>query len=133
MEHNTYIKTRYCETDAFGHVNNVSYFIYLEQARVDFFIDTGMFENTEDWNFVVASAHCDYVSQAYVNQNLVVKTWVSRLGNSSVTLKHKMVDLTTEAVIATGEVVLVAFDFTSQKSEPLSEEIVRHLKQYLHD
>jgi acyl-CoA thioester hydrolase len=30
------IKVRYCETDMTGHVNNVSYFIYFEQGRVEY-------------------------------------------------------------------------------------------------
>lgn len=37
LVHLTEIRTRYCESDALGHINNVSYFIYFEQARVDFF------------------------------------------------------------------------------------------------
>ncbi|WP_147534304.1 acyl-CoA thioesterase [Bacillus marasmi] len=133
MEHQTYIKTRYCETDAFGHVNNVSYFIYLEQARVDFFIDTCILEKSDNWNFVVASAHCDYIGQAYVNQNLVVKTTVSRIGRSSVTLKHTVINQTNEEIIAKGEVVLVCFDFTKQKSEPLAERVVGKLNNYVRD
>ena len=130
MEHNSYIKTRYCESDAFGHINNVSFFIYLEQARVDFFVDTQIFENTQEWSFVVASAHCDFVKQAYINQNLVVKTWVSRIGRTSVTLKHHIIDQTTEEVIAIGEVALVSFNFAEQKSQPLDERMVKKLKDY---
>jgi len=130
MEHNSYIRTRYCESDAFGHINNVSFFIYLEQARVDFFVDTHIFENTQEWSFVVASAHCDFVKQAYINQDLVVKTWVSRIGRTSVTLKHKIIDKTTEEVIAIGEVSLVSFNFTEQKSQPLEERMVEKLKEY---
>ncbi len=37
LVHRTLIRTRFGESDAFGHINNVSFFTYLEQARVDFF------------------------------------------------------------------------------------------------
>lgn len=33
----TQVKVRFCETDALGHINNTSYFIYLEEARIAFF------------------------------------------------------------------------------------------------
>ncbi|MBI2455351.1 MAG: acyl-CoA thioesterase, partial [candidate division NC10 bacterium] len=33
----TPIRVRFCETDANRHVNQVSYFVYVEQARMDYF------------------------------------------------------------------------------------------------
>jgi acyl-CoA thioester hydrolase len=33
------VRVRFCETDMAGHVNNTSYFIYLEEARGKFFED----------------------------------------------------------------------------------------------
>jgi acyl-CoA thioester hydrolase len=130
MEHITYIRTRFCESDAFGHINNVSFFVYLEQARVDFFVDTHILQDSNEWSFVVASAHCDFIKQAHINQNLIVKTWVSRIGRTSVTLKHQILDQTNEELIAVGEVVLVSFDFKTQTSEPLNEQMVEKLKSY---
>ena len=131
MEHNSFVRTRFCESDAFGHINNVSYFIYLEQARVDFFVDTNILDNVTDWSFVMASAHCDFIKQAYINQNLVIKTWVSHIGRTSVRLKHKILEQTSEELIAIGEVVLVYFSLTEQKSKPLNERMVEKLKYYL--
>lgn len=130
LEHYSIIRTRFCESDAFGHINNVSFFIYLEQARVDFFVDTHILEKAEDWFFVVASLHCDYLKQASINQNLKVKTRVSHIGRTSVKLNHEILDVKNEDVIAKGEVVLVSFDFISQCSKPLSEQIVEILKKY---
>jgi acyl-CoA thioester hydrolase len=134
LEHTTsFIRTRFSESDAFGHINNVSFFIYLEQARVDFFVDTHIIESPKDWTFVVASLHCDFIKQAQINQNLVVKTWVSHIGNSSLKLKHKILNETGEELIAKGEVVLVSFDFLEQKSKQLNEVMIGKLNNYLHE
>ena len=132
MENLSYIRTRYSESDALGHINNVSFFIYLEQARVDFLVNNGIVENTENWNFVVASVHCDFINQAYINQRLVAKTSVSRIGRTSFTINHVIVDETTEEVIAKGEDVLVCFDLTKQSSQPLDNRILEKLKVYVH-
>jgi acyl-CoA thioester hydrolase len=130
MEHQSFIRTRFCESDALGHINNVSFFIYLEQARVDFFMDAQILENLNDWSFVAASAHCDFIKQAFVNQNLVVKTWVSQIGRTSLKLKHQILDQNNEELIAEGEVVLVSYNVTEQKTEPLSEQIKEKLNLY---
>jgi acyl-CoA thioester hydrolase len=130
MEHKSFVRTRFCETDALGHINNVSFFIYLEQARVDFCMDAQIVENLKDWSFVAASAHCDFKKQAYVNQILVVKTWVSHIGHTSVKLKHQILDQTNEELIAEGEVVLVSYNITEQKTEPLNEQMKEKLKLY---
>jgi acyl-CoA thioester hydrolase len=133
MEHQTFVRTRFCESDAFGHINNVSFFIYLEQARVDFFIDAKIFGDVKDWSFVAASAHCDFKKQAFINQNLVIKTWVSHIGNTSVKLKHKILDQANDELIAEGEVVLVSFSMAEQKPEPLNTRMKEQLVLYTHD
>jgi acyl-CoA thioester hydrolase len=130
VEHKTFVRTRFCESDAFGHINNVSFFIYLEQARVDFFLDTKILDHLEDWSFVAASVHCDFIKQAFINQNLVIKTWVSHIGNTSVKLKHKIFDQTNEELIAEGEDVLVSYSMTEQKPERLSEQMKEKLKSF---
>lgn len=131
MSHKTYVKTRYCETDALGHVNNVSYFIYLEQARVDFFLGSAIVEDVSKWPFVAASVKCDFRRQAYVNQELAIKTYVSHIGRTSVKLMHEIIDEKTEELIAQGEDVLVHYDLVNQQSMPLSSEIVDKLQKYV--
>lgn len=131
MVHHSNVRTRFCETDALGHVNNVSFFIYFEQARVDFFIDTGVIKDIDNWSFVAASVRCDFRKQAYVHQQLDVQTTVSRLGRSSLTLKHQIIDQLSGDLIAEGEDILVHFDFDLQQSTPLREDQIELLKPYV--
>lgn len=44
MVHRLPVKIRVSETDALGHVSNISYFIYLEEARVELFRNLGIME-----------------------------------------------------------------------------------------
>jgi acyl-CoA thioester hydrolase len=127
----TRIKVRFCETDALGHINNTSYFIYLEEARVDFFEAMGSPMNAEKWEYILASAKCDFVAQGYFNQVLKVKTFVTKVGNKSFTLGHEMVDSETGTLIARGEAVIVYFNFDTQQSEPLPEDIKQFLQGYI--
>ena len=126
------IYVRFCETDAAGHVNNTSYFIYMEEARTKFFKAVGYDkDNRGEMNFVVASAQCDYLAQAYANQTLTLSTRVSRIGTKSYTLAHEIKSADTGAMIAAGSAVIVCFNFQTQQSEIIPPELRSILEQCL--
>jgi acyl-CoA thioester hydrolase len=118
----TNIRVRFCETDALGHVNNTSYFIYFEEARTDlfrYFVDD---LDTSKWNLILASTSCDYKKQARFGQELYVTTEVTKIGNTSFTLYHEIRDAKDESIIATGTAVLVHYDFSIERPVPLSDQ-----------
>lgn len=131
MKHISKITVRFGETDALGHINNSSYFIYLEEARIRFFESIGYNMNTKTWNFILASTKCDFVDQGYFNQLLKVTTNVSRIGNKSFQLDHDILDDQTGSLIAQANAIIVYFDFEKQQSEVIPEllkvELERHL------
>ncbi|MDF2855782.1 MAG: thioesterase [Neobacillus sp.] len=129
--HEIQITVRFGETDALGHINNASFFIYFEEARIRFFETMGYKMNTEDWKFILASTKCDFISQGYFNQSLTIKSYISKIGTKSFQLDHDILDTNTEKLIAKGNAVMVHFDFQLQKSEPLPELLVESLNQHL--
>src|SRR5690554_2100654 len=129
--HEVQIKVRFSETDALGHVNNASYFIYLEEARIDFIEHLGQDMSTRDWNFILASVKCDFINQAYFNQQLTIKTYTSKIGKKSFTLQHEIICTETNKLIAKGEAVMVCFDFKNQVSKAISEEVKKQLESTL--
>ncbi|MBT2570652.1 thioesterase family protein [Planococcus sp. ISL-110] len=125
------VKVRFSETDALGHISNISYFIYLEEARTDFFAELGFGHDISNWKIILASASCDFISQGYYNQKLIVLTEVSRIGNSSFQVLHEIKDAESGALIAKGQANAVHFNFKIQKSEALPEANRRQLEKYL--
>ncbi|WP_026695732.1 acyl-CoA thioesterase [Peribacillus kribbensis] len=115
----TQVTVRFCETDALGHINNTSYFIYLEEARIKFFELLGYSMDVKDWSFILASTKCDFVSQGYFNQILSIKTYVSKIGTKSFQIEHEITCAQTGELIAKGMAVIVYFNFETQKSEVL--------------
>lgn len=130
MIQETKVTVRFCETDALGHINNTSYFIYLEDARIKFFELLGYSMDTNDWNFIVASIKCDFVNQGFFNQILTVKTYVTKIGNKSFEVNHDIVCSQTGQMIAKGNAVIVFFDFKEQKSRPIPDLLREGLKSY---
>ncbi|WHY74766.1 acyl-CoA thioesterase [Fictibacillus enclensis] len=121
--HTIDLTVRFCETDALGHVNNTSYFIYLEEARVKFFESLGFGVSTEEWNFILASTTCDFKAQGYFNDKLTVDTSVSSVGNKSFVLTHEVRRTETKELVAKGSATLVYFDFKTQTTEIIPDEL----------
>jgi acyl-CoA thioester hydrolase len=129
--HTITVNIRFCETDALGHVSNTSYFIYLEEARIRMFEELGYGSNIKDWCFILASAKCDFVNQAFFGQRLKIETNVARIGNKSFQFVHRILDEKTGRLIALGEATTVYFNFQTQKSEPIPEYLRKQLERYL--
>ena len=109
----------------------MSYFIYLEQARVEFLLDNEIVPNLNDFPFVLVSTHCDYKQQIYINDRIVIKSFLKEIGRSSFTLGHEFVHQDRDEILAYGEAVLVHFDFEKQKSAPIPDEIRNRMEKFL--
>jgi acyl-CoA thioester hydrolase len=129
--HSMTVNIRFCETDALGHVSNTSYFIYLEEARIRMFEELGYGSDIKDWRFIVASAKCDFVNQAFFGQRLKIETNVAKIGNKSFQLVHRILEEKSGTLIALGESTIVYFNFQTQKSEPVPDDLRKKLERYL--
>jgi acyl-CoA thioester hydrolase len=127
----SFVTVRCGETDALGHINNTSYFIYLEEARIKFFQELGYKMDIKDWRFILASTKCDYLKQGYFNQTLKITTEVSRIGTKSFDIQHNFINEENDEQIAYGEAVIVYFNFETQKSERLPDRLIAELSKYL--
>ena len=97
------IALRWGDQDAYGHVNNVAYARFLEEARVRLFWlgaareDTGLerhFDGTQPNGpkMLVASQHIEFTAVLeYSEQPITVETWVGRLGGSSIEVHYEIV------------------------------------------
>ncbi|MGE1126359.1 acyl-CoA thioesterase [Bacillus wiedmannii] len=128
FKHDTIV--RFSECDSLGHVNNANYFTYFEEARNDLFKIFNPSLKVESWNLIVASTQCDFIREAVYAQKLVVSTWISKIGNASFQVEHVIQD-ENQNWIARGKVILVHFNFQTQKSIPLSQEIRNVLSEHI--
>ncbi|WP_223637576.1 acyl-CoA thioesterase [Planococcus sp. 4-30] len=128
---NVYV--RFCETDAGGHVSNISYFIYLEEARSKFFQAIGFTGNEKRGNidFIVASTSCDFLVQAYAGQTLAIATKVERIGSKSFELVHEISNNETGGRIALGRAAIVCFDYQKQQTEKIPPVLREMLESFL--
>src|SRR5690625_775460 len=76
------IPIRFSETDMFGHVNNISPFIYFEQARIEFLKKAKLFTTLDGEQSipVVADLQCDFLKEIFFGETLEVYVKTAHVG-----------------------------------------------------
>lgn len=87
----TPIPLRWSDLDAFNHVNNARYLTFLEQARIEWFETVGEPWQTDENGPVVASATLNFKRPIEYPAQIAVELFTERLGNTSVTIGHRIV------------------------------------------
>jgi acyl-CoA thioester hydrolase len=110
---------RFSDVDIYGHVNNVKYFEYYQEARLAFLGGLRDHQAEPDLGLVVARLDVDYKRPIlFRSQPYVVESWVTRIGGSSFGLAAEILDGAT--LLSRAEAVMVAFDLAAQRSRPLT-------------
>lgn len=128
LVHETHIPIRWGDMDANSHVNNATYFRYLETARIDWFTSLGFAPNPEGQGIIIANAFCNFIRQFEYPGQVLVRTFVGAPGRSSFDIWATMErDDQPGILYATGGVTAVWFDHQASKPVPLPERFRRHL------
>jgi acyl-CoA thioester hydrolase len=120
----TSITLRWRDLDAFNHVNNSTFLTYLEEARIRWLAQVMQPWDRGDVAPLVAATHLNYRRQLNWPGAIIVQLLCERLGNTSLTMAHRIVDVQDSAVVyLDGNVVMVWIDPATSKPVPLPEAI----------
>ena len=116
---------RWGDQDAFNHVNNAMYLRYLEEARVRWLAELARdWDRDSDSAPIMAAIHANYRRPLTWPGDIVVQLFCEKLGTSSITLAHRIVDARDESVLyMDGNVVMVWIDPATGKSTALPESL----------
>jgi acyl-CoA thioester hydrolase len=113
------VHVRFSDVDAYGHVNNVKYFEYLQEARISLLAGVGRdLSEAPGRSMVVAQTDVDYRRPILFRaEPYDCRSWVTRIGTTSMTIESEIRD--GESVLARARVVTVWFDPETQRpTEP---------------
>ena len=119
------IQTRWMDQDAFGHVNNVQYYSYIDSTICRFLTGTawgGPNDPAAPKPFVAHSS-CHYHSPITFPEDINVGMAVSKVGRSSVTYKLGLFPGEAESAAATGTFVHVWTDPVTQRPVSIPDEV----------
>jgi acyl-CoA thioester hydrolase len=130
MRHVYECAVRFDDLDSYGHVNNVTFAEYLQEARVDF-AHKYLADSLETHEgAVVVHQSLEYLRPvSFRTVPLRVVTWVTRIGTSSFDVAYEVSDDEAVYVRATG--ILVAFDVAKHRTRPLTEAERAALAKFL--
>ena len=117
-------EVRGSDLDAFNHGNNATYLTYLEEARLQWLKHVPGPWFGEQSMPVLAASEVNYRQPIEWPARLHVELHCARLGNSSMTIAHRIVDAAdANRLYSDGQVVLVWMNPASGKSVPLPDAI----------
>ncbi len=123
------IEPRFCETDALGHINNTIPLEWFEQARKPIFKIFTPDLDPQKWRLILVKNTIEYLKQIHFQDSVTVKTYLSKIGNSSMIVEHELYQR--DQKVAHGTVVMVHFNYSKNQSEVIPDNEKDKLKKLL--
>jgi acyl-CoA thioester hydrolase len=132
MRHKFQLQTRWADLDAFKHVNNASYLVFMQEARADFTWYSRQRKGLEPLlaDMVVARAEVDFISPIHETGSVIeVEIFIEKISNSSFVMVYEIFQEGT--LRAKGKTVQVGVDMETEKARRLRDVEREFLNQYL--
>ena len=120
----THIAVRWGDMDAMGHVNNATYFRYMETARIDWFRSIGCVPDAQGEGSVIVNAFCNFYRQFEYPDEVLLKMYVSDPGRTTFESWATMEKVAEPGVVcAAGGATTIWVNFPQQKAVGLPDWI----------
>jgi acyl-CoA thioester hydrolase len=123
------IKPRFLETDALGHINNNTYGVWFEAARDEIFRIFMPKANIKEWNLIMAHTSFDFLKEVFWGKEVIVKTGVTKLGNSSIELCHAVYQ--EGKLCTTGKCIIIHYNFITKEAVRIPDNIRTILESHI--
>lgn len=118
------------EMDAFGHVNNVAYFRWLETARMHYLRAIGITHPSEQngLGLLLAETTCTFLKPLHFPDTVTVHTGVEHIGTTSFRMRYE-VHSAAVGVSAKAVSIQVMFDYNAQTKTPVPNNVRERISQ----
>jgi acyl-CoA thioester hydrolase len=106
------LRIDWSELDYFGHVNNVSFFKYIQASRINYWDHIGLTQSHLETKIgpILASCKCDFKQPLFFPGQITIFSRVDFIKNTSFGIFHRIIDENGE-IAADSQVIMVMFDF----------------------
>ena len=121
----------YRDQDPAGHVSATMYYVYMLNAYMAYAHELLDVPLTDGIPQIMLKTACEYVHPAKWGDTLEVSALITRLGTKSFDIAYRItIAGHPEQVIATGSSTHVAYDYTSERTVPLSLAFRERVRAY---
>jgi acyl-CoA thioester hydrolase len=116
------IPIRWGDMDAMGHLNNGTYFRYLETIRIDWMYSIGAVPKADGEGPIIVNAFCNFYQQLVYPGDVLMKMYTSDPARTTFESWGTMERVDTPGVVcAAGGATTIWVDFPTQKAVALPE------------
>jgi len=117
------------DMDSFKHVNNVVYFRYFENARLEYFrrLDWFTFQEQTGVGPIVSATQARYRRALTYPDTIFIGARLLTLEEDRFTLEHRLVSEQLDDIASTGQVTVVAYQYREDRKTSLPDEIRRRI------
>ena len=127
----TELKVYWNDLDSNDHVNNVVYYRYSEQLRVEFLHHIFFDASRVNFNQVLAESSCRYLLPINYPDTLVLGLYIKHVGDSQSIHHHGIYSTEQQTLVATGTARLVNINPETGKKKTMSAELKTAMQPYL--
>lgn len=127
------IKVRGYHLDLYGHVNNTRYLEFLEEARwhiKEKYLDLSSL-NEQNIGIVIVNTNINYRRPAKLGDMLEIRSFVTRIGKKSVTLRQEIFLAETDTRIADADITFVLVDHNTEKALAIGAKLHQPFEQLM--
>jgi acyl-CoA thioester hydrolase len=119
------------EMDAYQHVNNVVYFRYFENSRLEYFrrLDWLAMQNDTGVGPILASTHARFRKPLTYPDDILIGARISEVGEDRLKMEHRIISRRLNAVATEGEGIIVTFDYAHGVKAPVPDELRRRIAE----
>lgn len=125
------VDIRWRDLDTFNHVNNAVYLTYFEQARIKY-LHYGLQWDWQQHGLILAHASIDYRTPILLEDEATIYLRCNQIGSKSFTLEY-LIALPKRPIptlAATGKTVMVMFNYATQTTFEVPEQVKNIIKNY---
>ncbi|WP_305065682.1 acyl-CoA thioesterase [Methanococcoides sp.] len=119
------------EINGMKNANNNAISIWFEKARNPIFrlFIPDLDLNPDKWKLIMVRAEFDYVGEMFYGEDVEIRTFITRIGNSSFTVGQEAWQ---NGKLGTkGQTVIVHYDYLSDKTIPIPASIKKLLEEHM--
>ncbi len=117
------------DMDSYRHVNNVVYFRYFENARLEYFrrLDWFAFEKEAGVGPILAATQARFRKPLTYPDVILIGARVSEVGRDRLTMEHRIISRRLGAVATEGEGTIVTYDYGRGAKVSVPDELRRRI------
>jgi acyl-CoA thioester hydrolase len=119
------------EMDSYGHVNNVVYFRYFENARIAYLDRVGWSDSKLDHGLgpILHSTSARFRKPVTYPDHLLVGARAVDIQSDRVTFELRIVSAKLDALVCEGQAIIVSYDYRAGAKVPIPNAIRRAIEE----